>query len=231
MKVSGNNESSYQLPPAGIHRAVLFQVCDLGIQETTWQGVTKHQHKVRFAWELTDELMDDGKPFSVSKQYTANLGSKANLRKDLESWRGRPFTNEELDGFDLQNVLGAPCMVNVVHNENNGKTYANVTAVTPLAKGMEKPVAHNPLLHFDLDNYTAEQESALPEWLHKMINFAIPNFAALDALEKEHQNQANTDLSNRPNYQDRRGDDFEQFAGKSSCEVPVDEFDDTDIPF
>ena len=46
--------------------------------------------------------MPDGKPFLVRRRYTASLHEKSALRKDLESWRGRAFTNVELDGFKHQ---------------------------------------------------------------------------------------------------------------------------------
>jgi len=37
----------------------------------------------------------------ISKRYTMSLGEQSTLRKDLESWRGKKFTPEELQGFDL----------------------------------------------------------------------------------------------------------------------------------
>ena len=55
------------------------------------------------------------KPRAISETYTNSLGEKANLRKMLENWRGRAFTQEEMDGFDLRNVLGKACMISVVH--------------------------------------------------------------------------------------------------------------------
>lgn len=87
--------------------------------------------------------MDDGKPFIVQKRYTASLHEKSKLRPELESWRGRAFTEDELKEFDLEKLLGANCLLNVAHVVKDGKTYANVTAVMPLKRGMEKLVATN----------------------------------------------------------------------------------------
>jgi hypothetical protein len=81
---------------------------------------------------------ENGKPFSCSKKYTASLNEKATLRHDLESWRGRAFTQEELKGFDLEKVIGVNAQVMVMHNTKDGKTYANVATVTPLGKGQAK---------------------------------------------------------------------------------------------
>ena len=58
------------------------------------------------------------------------------MRKDLESWRGRPFTDSELEGFDLDNLLSVPAMISVVHNAVQGSVYANVAAIMKLPKGV-----------------------------------------------------------------------------------------------
>jgi hypothetical protein len=72
------------------------------------------------------QIRGAGKPFTVSKFYTASLGEKANLRADLKNWRGRDFTDEELAGFEAKNILGKPCMLSVVETESEGKTYSNI---------------------------------------------------------------------------------------------------------
>lgn len=118
--------------------------------------------------------MQDGRPFSVSKTYTASLASTGNLRPDLESWRGRPFTIEELEGFDLTAILGAPCMLNVIHEiskKNADRRYPKITSITPLAKGMQKPMASNPLFYFSLTDPDAiSKYNAMEQWLKDKIN-------------------------------------------------------------
>lgn len=136
---------SFTLAPAGQHRARCYAVIDLGTQKVEWQGQIKWQPKVMLRWELSDELMDaddHGKqrPFSISKRYTNSLHEKAALRHDLEAWRGRQFTAEELKGFELTKLNGAPCQLTVVHEAGKtGTTYANIKAISPLAKGMQAP--------------------------------------------------------------------------------------------
>jgi hypothetical protein len=120
-----------------VHQAVCVDVVDVGLVEVTWQGQTKRQHKINVAWQI-DEAREDGKRFMVFKRYTLSLSEKANLRKDLESWRGKAFTRDEEMGFDVESVIGANCLLNVQHRESKGNTYANVVAIMPLAKGMPK---------------------------------------------------------------------------------------------
>ena len=152
--------------PIGTHVARCYQVIDLGHQKITWQGKEKWQPKIMFTWELCNELMEDGRPFAVSNRYTLSLAESSMLRPVLEGWRGKPFSEDELNGFDVKNVLGAYCMLGVVHNSNDGKTYANVSAVLPLPKGMAKPVAINKDLCFDIDK---DDVSVLPDWLQATV--------------------------------------------------------------
>jgi hypothetical protein len=129
--------TTFEPAPGGVHQAVCVDVVDMGVLEVTYAGVTKKQHKVRLVWQI-EELMDDGKPFIVQKRYTLSLNEKATLRKDLEGWRGRSFTDAELAGFDLEVLVGINCLLNVVQRKPADRTYANVEAVMPLKRGMEK---------------------------------------------------------------------------------------------
>lgn len=124
--------------PAGSHAAVCCDVVDLGLVESNYAGRKTRQHKVKVIWQ-TDEKRDDGKPFLVSRRYTLSLHEKASLRKDLEAWRGRAFTEDELQGFDVEVLLGVPVLLSVVHTARQGSVYADVNALMRLPKGMTAP--------------------------------------------------------------------------------------------
>ena len=162
-----NTDKDFPKAPAGTHVARCYQVIDLGHQKIVWNNEEKWQPKILLSWEiLGDERMEDGRPFAVSNRYTLSLSEKSALRPMLEAWRGKPFTNEEAREFEVKNVLGAYCMVNVIHHTEGDKTYANIAAVMALPKGMTKPPAINPNLYFNLDD---GDPSKLPEWLQKII--------------------------------------------------------------
>lgn len=130
------SESNYVVAPEGSYSAVCVDVVDLGIVKTTWNNEEKESHKCRIIWQI-DEDHPSGGRFTVRQDYTASLGEKANLRKMLESWRGRAFTDAELMGFDLEQLVGIPCMINIVHRTGSkGGTFANVAAAMRLPKGM-----------------------------------------------------------------------------------------------
>lgn len=162
--------------PAGNHVARCVRVIELGLQKETGQYGTKIQHKLMLGFELPTELHtfkeENGpEPFMLSSEYTVSLGEKANLRKDLESWRGQPFTPAELESFDVGKLLGVPCLLNVVHNKaKNGNTYANVKGITPLPKGFTCPAAISELLKYEIEGGKNEVFGKLPEWIRNKIS-------------------------------------------------------------
>jgi hypothetical protein len=130
--------SSFTPAPAGTHAGVCVDVVDLGLVEVTFQGKTTKRHKIALVWQI-DQDMDDGKPFLVRRRYTSSLHPKSTLRRDLESWRGRAFTDKELEGFDVENLLAVGCLINVIHEQRNGSTFANVSSLMRLPKNMTAP--------------------------------------------------------------------------------------------
>ncbi len=107
-------ESNREPHPSGIYPAVCAFVEDIGMQTNKFDPTKPPQHKVIIVWE-TAELMPDQRPFQISKRYTLSLHEKATLRHDLESWRGKPFTVEELEGFDIEKLMNAQCLLNIIH--------------------------------------------------------------------------------------------------------------------
>lgn len=129
----------FPLAPQGLHNAVCVDIWPIWTEERPENYGGGIVDKTRLVWHLEDSD-SDGKPFEVSKKYTPSLHEKASLRKDLQAWRGRTFTKEELAGFELDNVIGVCCQLNLIHNvsQKNGKTYANIAGIMPLGKGTPK---------------------------------------------------------------------------------------------
>ena len=134
--IAKGSSGKFEPCPAGVQQAVCVDIVDHGTQPTPWGD----KWKVDVRWQ-TAERMADGSPYLVNKRYTLSLNEKANLRHDLEAWRGRPFTEAEVMGFDLEKLIGVNCLLNVVHKAGaKGGTFANVVSIMPLAKGMT-PIA------------------------------------------------------------------------------------------
>lgn len=131
-------ESQFLPAPAGVHAAVCVDEVDMGMVPNRFDPESGPVHTVRLVWQIGED-MKDGKPFLIKKDYRASLHEKAALRGDLECWRGKPFTFDELVGFDLEQIIGAPCMLNIIHKSGRkGGVFANIAAIMPIAKGMVK---------------------------------------------------------------------------------------------
>lgn len=174
--------STFTPAPTGVHRSVCFSMIDLGTQVEEYQGQTKRQRKVMLSWELADETMEDDRPFIVSKFYTWSMNEKATLRKDLEAWRGVAFTEADLghDGsFKPANLLGAPCLLNIIHKERQGGgVRAAIASLSRLPKGMDKPVPRSPTVFFDLDEFNATAYDGLSDKIKEMIGKS-PEYAEI----------------------------------------------------
>lgn len=177
--------------PAGNHRAVCTRFIDLGThKEVNLKGQEVMRRNVVIGWELCDELIEteDGeKPQVVTEFYTWSTHEKANLRKMLESWRGKKFTEKELETFDVKNLLGVSCMVNVSHKEKKaGGTRAVVANVSPLPKGMEKGQPAGDILYVALepDLFDVEAFDTLSDWFKEKIR-SSPEFAAMNEAREE----------------------------------------------
>ena len=183
---SSGGSSSFKPVPPGMHLARCYRVVDMGTQTTTWKGQTKQQPKVMLQFEVHSEdadgnplVTEKGEPMSISKNFTASLADKAVLRQELENWRSRAFTPDELNGFQLKNVLGAWAMLSVVKEVgNDGNEYTNISSINPVSSQIKKaglPEPHNELKIFDLEdpdmvmfetfgNKLKEKIKSTPEW-------------------------------------------------------------------
>ena len=147
----------------------------------------------------------------VSKTYTASMYSMATLRQHLESWRGREFTPQEEVSFDLKTILGAPCMLTVTHGDYLGKPYAKITGVGKLVKGLEA-IAEGELQCFDFDQHSEAELDALPDWMKEKV-------VAGKALLKEQRERMRVQT------------EAEIAAVGDAMKAPVDDFDESEIPF
>lgn len=182
MGITAKQGAQRELTPAGAHVARCIKVIHFGhIPEINFHGQNEHINKVRITWELPNEMrvFDEDKgeqPLSISKDYTVSLGEKANLRKDLEGWRGKQFTHDQLQGFDIANLLGVECMINIIHRtaKTSGNDYSVVSSISPLPKGTTCPPNINPLFIWDYEeNYDDGVLENLHDWFKDKIKSSL----------------------------------------------------------
>jgi hypothetical protein len=174
----------FLLPKPGLSLGIFARLEDLGTQTSTWEGKEKKQRKIRIVWELPKQkaVFKEGgtlEPFVVSASYTLGLGGKFILRRDIEGFLGRALTPAEEKGFDLNSLIGQPCMLSLkAAVGKDGKGYVNVAGVNPPMEGEVPPAPTVESWIFDLEK---------PDWkvflkISKGIRAKIassPEFSAL----------------------------------------------------
>lgn len=219
IKAPASAGGDFEIAPEGVFLARCYKMVDVGTQTETGQFGTKENRKIYLYWELLqdddgeDVRMEDGKsPFSIFNSYKLSMHPKSNLRKHLDSWRGKKFTEEEAADFDLTKLLGAFCKLQITHStsKDGQKTYANIEAIMTTKKKLD---GVNEVSSFSIENPDMEVFNALPEWLQAKIEDA-PEWE--DTEEEEAAAAPATTTTKK--------------AAKTE-EVADDEIDIADVPF
>lgn len=158
----------------GTYVARCYSMIEIGTIETEFNGHKKKSHKVSIGWELPTETAvfnpDNGpEPYVVNKTYTLSMHEKSTLRKDLESWRGKKYTDAEAVAVDITKLISQPCLLTIVHDEKDGKTYANVTGITKLMKGQTCPQQVNKTRILAYDDFNWDLFESLSDYMKDKI--------------------------------------------------------------
>ena len=184
-----NSKFDDYIIPAGSYAARLYLLVDLGHQYVKFmEKPGKWSHKIRLGWEipeLTFEAEDRAtgkdvmKPRVIGREYTLSYYKDSHLKTDIQSWIGRSLTVDEQDkGFAVDSLLGAPCMISVVHvaghdKEGKPRTYANLASVMACPRSITVPELYNPIVLYDMDNDPGNRVfEALYPWLQDRIKKA-----------------------------------------------------------
>lgn len=189
------SDKEFIVVPPGTYLGACYLIVDLGTQQTDYMGDISFKKRMTIYWEVHGEdengnqlVTDDGKPYTIFKNYTQSLSEKSNLYKDLVSWRGKQFTQEELSGFNIASILGKWCMLNVIHkpSQDGKKIFANVDGVSPVPSMIKKagmPEIANNQKAFSLNNIDWDMYETLSPSLKKKIELSPEYKIAFDRRE------------------------------------------------
>jgi len=177
--IAKTSEQTYPKVPIGMHKARCIKVIDLGTQKQDFKGDVSWKRQALVIWELPEQLSND-LPMTISKFYNLSLHEKSNLGMDLVSWRGRPFTATEADGFDIIKLLGQTCQLQVMHKDN-GKE--KITNILPLPKDMKINEQYNSSVSFSINDFQKGQKESFNQ-LSEGIRNMILRSKELDGLDQ-----------------------------------------------
>ncbi len=142
---------------AGPTRGICYMCVDLGTSLSEFDGKMKRQ--VLLGFELPDfeeSSKVDGRDVTyrrtINKFATLSMNEKATLRKMLEAWRGKVFTDEEIKSYDLFSVVGQTALINIVHKMSNGQPKADIGSITALPRGMSACKSDHPEIRFSMSD-------------------------------------------------------------------------------
>jgi hypothetical protein len=182
-----------ELIPVGNYIARCYQMIEIGTVVEFVMGKQVTAKKVRIGWELPTELKvfkeEHGEqPLVISKEYTLSMNEKANLRKDLKSWRGKDFTEDEAKCFDITKLLGVPCMLNIIHKpkvSDPTSIYEQIAGITGIPKGLNVPKAILPLFELSFDSFNRQMFDTLPDFIKTKMHSSLEYVAMMNPGHNE----------------------------------------------
>ena len=125
-------DPEWELHPEGVFIGELAKFTDEGVVETRFGDRERGYYEVQ-----TDEVDSQGVLFSTLRVYVyPGTSEKARITQLRNAVAGRKLKPEELRGmFDPESLLGNRLQVQVVHNQNGDKVYANIETMMPLPAG------------------------------------------------------------------------------------------------
>ena len=173
MIASDNGGQTIEKLENGVYTAVSSAIIDLGLQRNEQFGKT--QRKFMLVWNILGEDIEingEKQPRTISKEYSFSLHEKSTLRKDLQAWRGKTFSEEELHGFNILSVLNKACQLQIILEERNNKKHNNIAGIMSLPKGTQVDGLDD-AYYFDMeDASTWENYCRIPNWIQEKIKKA-----------------------------------------------------------
>jgi hypothetical protein len=169
-----------ELVPSGNFVARCYSMIHVGTIKENIKGEDKWIDKIKITWELPTELrvfkIENGEqPMVISQDFTLSMNEKANLRKFLESWRGKGFTEDQAESFDVTKLLGIPCMLNIIHKVSKSRNeYAVISSVAALPKGVICADQINEMFEFNYgDKFSEEAIESQPDFIKNKIKSSV----------------------------------------------------------
>lgn len=196
IKANSKGGKDFDPVPAGVHMAICTQVIDLGFQESfNKKYAPKRQVYIKFEipdvqveWEKKGEKHTG--PATIGRKFGLSISEKSHLRPFLVGWRGKDFTKEEEDGFEITSIIGKLCQLSVAHEQSKDgkKVYASISGAfsliqlqkDELKKNPAKAKPSSPLLVYSPEAHDQKIFEQLPEWLQKMIAERVTEEPAAD---------------------------------------------------
>jgi hypothetical protein len=177
------NNSDFEKPEAGIHRARCYGIVDTGTHKRDTKFGEKFQRLIYLYFELPFCRTEKGDPMMVRQRYALSGHPNAPLVKHLAGWRGKSqLSKAEIQDIALEKIVGAPAVLQISHSEDG--QYTNVESISQFKRDQfgstPMPEMHNKRLFVSLEK--GEFDKAAFDGLHEKLKDWIaesPEYAEL----------------------------------------------------
>lgn len=135
------SDSKFKPHPAGQFVAQCVDAINLGESVEQFPGKPeKLVPKCALVWRTGIKNPDTGELIDIGQEFTVSMGEKANLRKTLESWRGQPYKEEQIEqGVPIHKLAGNWALITVAQKRSRSdRLYAFVQSVVGVPAAMRK---------------------------------------------------------------------------------------------
>lgn len=154
----GSSDSRYAPHPEGQNVSVCVDLIDLGEKVESFEGnPEKVVHKVALVYRTGEQNPETGDPLDVAQEFTLSMHEKAKLRKHLEAWRGKGYSEDAIEqGIPLHKLVGQPALLSIAHKTSaKGRTYGYIASISPVPKGLTVPK----FAEYERAGYWAERQA------------------------------------------------------------------------
>lgn len=193
-KFNNNPKKEREIIPEDQYDCRCYSVIDLGTHHSDGQYGPKDDRKILITFEIPELMITYEKngvevtaPKVIGQQFNNVMGERANLRKFLQAWRGKSFTDEEAFNFDISKILSHGAQISVEHNTTDKGTFANIAVIGPLHKSVALPPQHNETMNFGIeDDLNTPLWDKIPLWIQNKIRVSAEYIAMTNSDTAEH---------------------------------------------
>lgn len=135
--VARNEGTKFKAHPEGQFISQCVDTINLGEKVEEYPGTpTKVVPKCALVFRTGEKNEDTGEYIDISREFTISMGEKSNLRKFLEQWRGKPYSEDAIkEGVPLHKLTGNHGLLTVARKTSgSGRTYGIISACVGLPK-------------------------------------------------------------------------------------------------
>jgi hypothetical protein len=141
------SDSKFKPHSEGQFPGLCVDAIDLGERVEQFAGKPPRlSHKIALVYRTGEKNQETGDFIDIGREFTLSMGDKANLRKFLEQWRGKPYTPAQVEaGVPLHKMVGNWALLSIAQKPSGaGRIYANITAAVGVPEIMRKALPSFP---------------------------------------------------------------------------------------